>query len=473
MATRVSQLEMDLSCVICQEIFNEPVVLSCSHSFCKACLQQWWVEKVVHQCPICKRRSSKSTPPCNLALKNLCETFLQELSLKEKASAPSEALCSLHSEKLRLFCLAHQQLVCIVCRDSRVHTNHRFRPIDEAAEDYKEKLRKSLKPIEEKLEHFQQIKDNWDQTENHIKVQARDAEIQIRNEFDRLRQFLQEEERARITALKKEAEIKSCMMERRIVVLSGEIAALSDTIRATEKELKNGNIPFLQNYKATAEKVQQCPLWAAPQLASGALIDVAKHLGNLAYNIWNKMKDMITYTPVILDPNTAESHLVVSHNLKSVRYTAVEGETQLPKNPERFDNYTTVVGCEGFSTGTHSWDVEVVNETDWAVGVISESVPWTGDILTGYWEIFFQDGKYRAFAPPLIDKILSVRNLSRRIRVHLDLNQGKLSFTDPDTKTHIYTFSLTFTGRLFPFLNTLNPTPLSICSVKITTQLEM
>lgn len=361
----------------------------------------------------------------------------------------------------------------MVCRDSRVHTNHRFRPIDEAAGDYKEKLRKSLKPIEEKLEHFQQIKDNWDQTENHIKVQARDAEIQIRNEFDRLHQFLQEEERARITALKMEAEKKSCIMEQRIVALSGEIAALSDTIRATEKELKTGNVPFLQNYKATAEKVQQCPLRRAPQLASGALIDVAKHLGNLAYNIWNKMKDMITYTPVILDPNTAESHLVVSHNLKSVRHTTVERETQLPKNPERFDNYATVVGCEGFSTGTHSWDVEVVNETNWAVGVISESVPWTGDILTGYWEMWFQDGKYRAFAPPLTDKILSVKNLSRRIRVHLDLDRGKLSFTDPDTKMHIYTFSLTFTGRLFPFLNTLNPTPLSICSVKITTQLEM
>ncbi|KAF3855659.1 hypothetical protein F7725_016382 [Dissostichus mawsoni] len=74
-------------------------------------------------------------PPCNLALKNLCETFLLERDQRSP-----EALCSLHSEKLRLFCLDHQQPVCLVCRDSRTHTNHRFRPIDEAAQDLREEL---------------------------------------------------------------------------------------------------------------------------------------------------------------------------------------------------------------------------------------------------------------------------------------------------------------------------------------------
>uniref|UniRef100_A0A3B4WND6 Ketohexokinase n=1 Tax=Seriola lalandi dorsalis TaxID=1841481 RepID=A0A3B4WND6_SERLL len=63
--------EDDLSCPVCQDIFKNPVVLSCSHSFCKDCLQSWWREKPIQECPICKRRSSKSDPPRNLALKNL------------------------------------------------------------------------------------------------------------------------------------------------------------------------------------------------------------------------------------------------------------------------------------------------------------------------------------------------------------------------------------------------------------------
>ena len=74
-------------------------------------------------------------PPLNLALRNLCESFLQERS--QRASAGSEVLCSLHKEKLKLYCLQDKQPVCLVCRDSRKHKNHDCRPIDEAAQDHK------------------------------------------------------------------------------------------------------------------------------------------------------------------------------------------------------------------------------------------------------------------------------------------------------------------------------------------------
>uniref|UniRef100_A0A3B4X5Y1 RING-type domain-containing protein n=1 Tax=Seriola lalandi dorsalis TaxID=1841481 RepID=A0A3B4X5Y1_SERLL len=70
-----SRSEEELTCPVCHDIFKEPVVLSCSHSFCRDCLQRWWREKVIHECPVCKR-SSNTEPPVSLALKNLCEDFL-------------------------------------------------------------------------------------------------------------------------------------------------------------------------------------------------------------------------------------------------------------------------------------------------------------------------------------------------------------------------------------------------------------
>ncbi|XP_031163709.1 zinc-binding protein A33-like [Sander lucioperca] len=135
-----SRLEKDLCCPICHEVFKDPVILSCTHSFCKGCLQSWWTEKKARECPVCKR-CSKPKPPLNRVLKNLCESFLQE-----RDQRASEVRCSLHSKKLKLFCLDHQQPVCLICRDSEKHSNHRFRPIDEAARQHKKELQETLEP---------------------------------------------------------------------------------------------------------------------------------------------------------------------------------------------------------------------------------------------------------------------------------------------------------------------------------------
>uniref|UniRef100_A0AAY5KB09 Uncharacterized protein n=1 Tax=Esox lucius TaxID=8010 RepID=A0AAY5KB09_ESOLU len=442
----------ELLCPVCNKIFKNPVLLNCSHNICKSCWEKFCKENKSWECPVC-RRSSSMNPPFNLALNRLCEVSFHTGESESFTSAGSEVFCSLHREKLKLFCLTDKQPICVLCRDSNKHKSHDCVPIDEAVPDLKNELQTVLKPFNAKLEVFKKVKQTLDQTAEHINNQVKHTEQKINQDFEEIYHFLQNEKAARIAALRREEEQKSKMMKEKIEEMSTNISSLSDTIRAIEKELKAEDIPFLQNFKAT-KKRSQCSL-PDPQLVSGSLIDVAEHLGNLQFRVWEKMRGIVKYTPVILDPNTAHPSLYLSEDLTSVRRP---GTWQLlPDNPERFMKYPDVLGIEGFSSGNHSWQVEVGAHPQWFLGVATENKDRNGTLgvspKDGIWCIILDCGKYRAGGGMGI----TLKRRPQEIRVALDYERGEVSFHDPKDMTLIYTHKDRFTEKLFPYLNIVIP----------------
>uniref|UniRef100_A0A8C6SDU3 Tripartite motif-containing protein 35-like n=1 Tax=Neogobius melanostomus TaxID=47308 RepID=A0A8C6SDU3_9GOBI len=199
---------LDLSCSICRDLFRDPVVLSCSHSFCRDCLTSSWKHSPIKTCPFCKKRCKRlysNDPPLNLALTNSVETYKQQRAYKQQRVS-EQPECSLHSEKLRLFCLDHQELICWVCRDSKTHKDHIRAQFDEAAA--------------------------------HISLQTKQTQTQIRAEFEKLHQFLRDEEESRMKALREEEEQKIQSMKDKMAALSKDMEALSKTISETEEQLR-------------------------------------------------------------------------------------------------------------------------------------------------------------------------------------------------------------------------------------------
>lgn len=76
---------------------------------------------------------------------------------------------------------------------SAAHTDHRFRPADEHAQDHREDLQRSLKHLQGKQDFVKKVRLTFDQTAERIKVQGRHTERQIKEPFKKLHQFLVEE----------------------------------------------------------------------------------------------------------------------------------------------------------------------------------------------------------------------------------------------------------------------------------------
>ncbi|XP_076119144.1 zinc-binding protein A33-like [Alosa pseudoharengus] len=166
------------------------------------------------------------------------------------------------------------------------------------------------------------------------------------------------------------------------------------------------------------------------------------------------MQEIVQYTPVTLDPNTAHPFLILSEDLTSVRHG--DEEQQLPDNRERFDKYHSVLGSEGFNSGTHCWDVDLGQNRGWALGVTTESFLRKGHYVSrsGHWCMCYGYNQYTARAPPLPLSTLTMKQKPRRIRVQLDWDKGELSFFDFDNNTHLHTLKDTFVEKVFPFFST-------------------
>ena len=145
--------------------------------------------------------------------------------------------------------------------------------------------------------------------------------------------------------------------------------------------------------------------------------------------------------PVTLDPNTASPHLTLSEDLTSVAYS--EERQQLLYNRERAQIYPVVLGSEGFDSGTHSWDVEVGENMCWLLGVTKESVRRKGEngFWEGSWSVYCYKNIYYMHTPLELLTPITVKQRPQKVRVQLDWDGGKLSFTDPDTDTHLHTFT--------------------------------
>lgn len=137
MASSHTDLEENLKCSICLEIYQDPVVLRCSHSFCQGCIDANWSQKPVKECPIC-RRVTKRPPLNNRALKDVCESFVEEKRRRISAQYQG-AHCALHGLKHELFCTDDQKLVCLECVSEEDHKQHSFCSISKAAEEHRVK----------------------------------------------------------------------------------------------------------------------------------------------------------------------------------------------------------------------------------------------------------------------------------------------------------------------------------------------
>ncbi|KFR07807.1 putative E3 ubiquitin-protein ligase MID2, partial [Opisthocomus hoazin] len=164
-------LESELTCPICLELFEDPLLLPCAHSLCFSCAHRVLVSScsssesiepiTAFQCPTCRYVISLNHRGLeglkrNVTLQNIIDRF-QKASLSGPNS-PSERLvepvpdahfrgltCLEHeNEKVNMYCVADDQLICALCKLVGRHRDHQVASLSDRFEKLKQTLETNL-----------------------------------------------------------------------------------------------------------------------------------------------------------------------------------------------------------------------------------------------------------------------------------------------------------------------------------------
>ncbi|XP_047199976.1 zinc-binding protein A33-like [Hippoglossus stenolepis] len=467
----------DWNCSICVTFFTDPVVLLCGHSFCRECINLSLSSQ--RQCPQCRADVPETGKclPTNHSLKSLVEKEVDKLRREhEHVKEVDEWLCHEHEERLKLFCVTDQQLVCIICRDGEKHQGHKFTPVKEAAAPLREKLEAYMQGIADDVNATARLANTQREEIAKTKDKAQQLTTQISTQFKEMHQFL----------WKREDEIKNDLKLKE----ENALEEMSDTLNTmetalTESRVLEENVPcvleitdserFIKSWTENKGEGTLEHLFR-PRANELKVVNDSLTLGpyesHLQFFMWKEMLQVVQPRAELLSLRSGIQNITVSNDGRNLMYSPIIikeprcGNKPVQNTSSYYSNvhYPVVnVSCRedtsvrvasafssnDFTSGQHYWELEVGERDYWKVG------------LENYYLSYNQNNYVTSDHTQL-----TLTGRPQKIGIYLDCLSKKLSFYDAENMTHIYTMSTSVPAKAYfeyKFSQGADHNPLRVC----------
>ncbi|XP_072259173.1 E3 ubiquitin-protein ligase TRIM21-like [Pyxicephalus adspersus] len=345
--------------------------------------------------------------------------------------------------------------------------------LEEASEKRKEKLKNVLLKLMTDKEEMEKRVNSLQESKKKAEEQATSETRRTTELFIELRRKLEDLEKKVLSEISGEAKLIARSANRQIKQLETKKDKIYGKMRHIE-ELCNMTDPLtvLQDLNMgdlchTEDGDNKNREEHDKLIYGGGDLDVFK----ISHTLHTGLSDMRTcvergkYIPepadILLDPNTAHINVNISGDRKVASWS---DNKQIQKvMAGRFQDYAQVMSSQSFSSGRHYWDVDLQGSHRWRVGVCYPSMDRTGEnSLIGnnnkswgigmYCNIFklFSMHNKKCFVVHNSKEIpLPAYTSTKRVRIYLDYEAGKISFYDVCDPIHLlYTFTATFTEPL-------------------------
>ncbi|XP_033717996.1 tripartite motif-containing protein 64-like [Tursiops truncatus] len=439
----------ELTCSICMNYFIDPVTIDCGHSFCRPCLYLCWEEdQTPKSCPECRGLSEKPDFQTNIVLKRLASLARQDAA--KQTNSLEAQICLTHKEAKGLFCEVDKTLLCGPCSESPEHAAHSHRPIQWAAEEYREKLLKRMDSLRKMTQEMQNSLNQEANKTQLLENYAAIRKVMIKVQYQRIHLFLQKQEQLHLEALEEEVKETLQQLRESEFRMTQQKESLKEMYRELTEMCHKPDLELLQVRREVSSRTDliqmQKPQPVNPELTSWPVTGILDMLNS--FRVDNVLSQKMTIHNVSLSEDGTSVMFGGDHHDVS----------RQPQIVERFVAW----GAVAFTSGRHYWEVDVTHSSNWILGVCKNILTSDTDIIIDSEEAFLLfsmkvNNHYTLStnSPPLIQY---VQRPLGRIGVFLDYDNGTVSFYDVCRGSLIYSFlPFSFSSPLTPFLCLRSP----------------
>ncbi|CAH1262044.1 TRIM55 [Branchiostoma lanceolatum] len=292
----MESLERDLSCPVCLEMFNKPVLLlPCQHNLCRHCAEDiltnmggWARYGGSFKCPTCRDQITLGRQGLDGLKRNiLVETIIESYRVAQSAgikTAPpgGGAYCRDHKdERVNLYCVTDERPICGLCVIGQ-HNQHNIIELQTIFKEKKEKIETEMNRLKQKnsdmskemsdiqatlriiegdpgtRRKFRSIYGLHDRDVADVESKCKDTKAKLLSECESLITLINERKDALVEKLEKEQRESSRTLREQIASRQTRLDKSKKTAAWVEDMLSKKDVAqFIQNVPELEEKMSK------------------------------------------------------------------------------------------------------------------------------------------------------------------------------------------------------------------------
>ncbi|NXQ91977.1 TRI63 ligase, partial [Nyctibius grandis] len=264
----MENLEKQLLCPICLEVFSKPVViLPCQHNLCRKCANSAFQASVPYwqnrgsmvlggrfRCPLCRHevlldRQGVYGLQRNLLVENIIDTYKQVCCRPLKNE--DDSMCKEHEdERINIYCITCEVPTCSMCKVFGAHKDCEVAPLQTTFQDQKSELNNCISMLVAGNDRIQtiisQLEDSCQSTEENSEA----AKRELCARFDALAVLLEEKKLELLQRISCEQGDKASFIQTLIGQYKEQLQKSSQLVeRAMRAMEESGEATFLTKAK--------------------------------------------------------------------------------------------------------------------------------------------------------------------------------------------------------------------------------